>query len=129
MVLIDCRQTTRFCQEPRRSSQPTVRDRRTGAQSSWIDIRGQEARYRLEKGEGIKVFSCPERLHDLLAARGSKVADRAHCIVDAGQFVPGFSKTGSVKTEFFVHSPFAWRVREATEIYSTIAARWVSKAE
>lgn len=72
----------------------------------------QEARHRLEKGEGIKVFSRPERLHDFLASRGLKVADRAHCIVDAGQLVPGFSKTGSAKAEFFVHSPFAWRVNE-----------------
>lgn len=72
----------------------------------------QEARYRLEKGEGIKVFSRPGKLHDFLAARGLTVADRAHCIVDAGQLVPGFSKTGSAKAEFFVHSPFAWRVND-----------------
>jgi hypothetical protein len=72
----------------------------------------QEARYRLEKGEGIKVFSRPERLHDFLASRGLTEADRAHCIVDAGQLVPGFSKAGSAKAEFFVHSPFAWRVND-----------------
>jgi hypothetical protein len=72
----------------------------------------QEARYRLEKGEGIKVFSRPERLHDFLASRGLTEADRAHCIVDAGQLVPGFSKFGSAKAEFFVHSPFAWRVND-----------------
>lgn len=72
----------------------------------------QEARYRLEKGEGIKVFSRPARLHDFLASRGLTVADRAHCIVDAGQTVPGFSKTGGARAEFFVHSPFAWRVND-----------------
>lgn len=72
----------------------------------------QEARYRLEKGEGIKVFSRPDRLHYFLAARGLTVADRAHCIVDAGQLVPGFSKTGGAQAEFFVHSPFAWRVND-----------------
>lgn len=72
----------------------------------------QEARYRLEKGEGIKVFSRPARLQDFLAARGLTVADRAHCIVDAGQTVPGFSKAGGAKAEFFVHSPFAWRVND-----------------
>jgi hypothetical protein len=72
----------------------------------------QEARYRLEQGEGIKVFSRPARLHDFLASRGLTVADRAHCIVDAGQLVPGFSKAGGAKAEFFVHSPFAWRVND-----------------
>jgi hypothetical protein len=72
----------------------------------------QEARHRLEKGEGIKVFSRPDRLHDWLKARGLTVADRAHCIVDAGQLVPGFSKSGPAKAEFFVHSPFAWRVND-----------------
>jgi hypothetical protein len=72
----------------------------------------QEARYRLEKGEGIKVFSRPARLHDFLADRGLTVADRAYCIVDAGQLVPGFSNVGGAKAEFFVHSPFAWRVND-----------------
>lgn len=72
----------------------------------------QEARHRLKAGKGIKVFSRPERLHDLLASWGLTVADRASCIVDAGQTVPGFSKDGADKAEFFVHSPFAWRVNE-----------------
>jgi hypothetical protein len=72
----------------------------------------QEARYRLKQGKGIKVFSRPERLHDLLASWGLTVADRASCIVDAGQTVPGFYKEGSDKAEFFVHSPFAWRLND-----------------
>jgi hypothetical protein len=72
----------------------------------------QEARYRLKQGKGIKVFSRPERLHDLLASWGLTVADRASCIVDAGQTVPGFYKDGPDKAEFFVHSPFAWRLNE-----------------
>lgn len=72
----------------------------------------QEARYRLKQGKGIKVFSRPERLHDLLESWGLSVADRASCIVDAGQTVPGFYKEGPDKAEFFVHSPFAWRLND-----------------
>jgi hypothetical protein len=72
----------------------------------------QEARYRLKQGKGIKVFSRPERLHDLLESWGLTVADRASCIVDAGQTVPGFYKEGPDKAEFFVHSPFAWRLND-----------------
>jgi hypothetical protein len=72
----------------------------------------QEARYRLKQGKGIKVFSRPERLHDLLASWGLTVAERGSCIVDAGQTVPGFYKEGADKVEFFVHSPFAWRLND-----------------
>lgn len=72
----------------------------------------QEARARLKAGKGIKVFSRPERLHDLLESWGLSVEDRASCIVDAGQTVPGFSKTGPDRAEFFVHCPFAWRINE-----------------
>ena len=32
--------------------------------------------------------------------------------MDAGQTVPGFYKEGPDKAEFFVHSPFAWRLNE-----------------
>ena len=72
----------------------------------------QEARHRLKQGKGIKVFSRPERLHVLLASWGLTVADRASCIVDAGQTVPGLDKNGPDKAEFFVHSPFAWRLND-----------------
>jgi hypothetical protein len=72
----------------------------------------QEARHRLRQGKGIKVFSRAERLHDLLESWGLTVADRASCIVDAGQTVPGFYKEGPDKAEFFVHSPFAWRLND-----------------
>lgn len=69
----------------------------------------QEARYRLKAGKGIKVFSRPECLKNLLADWGLTVAERAGCIVDAGAYVPGFSVSGPEKVQFFVHSPFAWR--------------------
>lgn len=72
----------------------------------------QEARARLKAGKGIKVFSRPEHLHDLLASWGLSVESRASCIVDAGQTVPGFDKVGTDRAEFFVHSPFAWRLND-----------------
>lgn len=72
----------------------------------------QEARYRLQQGKGIKVFSRPGRLHDLLESWGLTVEDRRNCIVDAGEYVQTFSKAGPEKAEFFVHSPFAWRLNE-----------------
>jgi hypothetical protein len=71
----------------------------------------QEARHRLKEGKGIKVFSRPDRLKDLLASWGLTLPDRASCIVDAGQVVPGFSKAAD-QAEFFVHCPFAWRLNE-----------------
>lgn len=69
----------------------------------------QEARHRLIRGSGIKVFSRPETLASFLEDNGLTIADREHCIVDAGNLVPGFSKWGQEAVEFFVHSPFAWR--------------------
>ena len=67
-----------------------------------------EARYRLKKGKGIRVFSRPDRLKDWLESEGIKLEDRIHLITDAGQLVPGFNLS-SEGVEFFVHSPFAVR--------------------
>lgn len=71
-----------------------------------------EARYRLKQGKGIRVFSRPERLRSWLADQGIALEDRVHLITDAGQSVPGFSKDGPDRAEFFIHSPFAWRMNE-----------------
>jgi hypothetical protein len=68
----------------------------------------QEARYRLKKGEGIRVFSGPGQLTDWLASQGLTVADRQHLITNAGTLIPGFDLTTD-GVEFFVHSPFASR--------------------
>lgn len=68
----------------------------------------QEARHRLLKGEGIRVFSGPGQLTDWLAGKGLTVADRQHLITDAGKLIPGFSLAAD-GVEFFVHSPFASR--------------------
>ena len=72
----------------------------------------QEARYRLKKGAGIRVFSRPDRLKDWLQDNGLTLESRRHLITDAGQYVPGFSTTGPEGVEFFIHSPFGWRQNE-----------------
>ena len=68
----------------------------------------QEARYRLKKGKGIKVFSRPERLKKWHAENGLTVDDRRSCCVDAGKLVPEFTLNAD-GVEFFVHSPHARR--------------------
>ena len=65
-----------------------------------------EARHRLRKGEGIRVFSKPSALKEWLESEGLSLKDRDHLITDAGRVVPGFD-LGSDGVEFFVHSPFA----------------------
>lgn len=72
----------------------------------------EEAKYRLRKGEGIRVFSRPAKLKQWLEDNGLSFESRAHLITDAGQYVPGWSKFNSERAEFFVHSPFAWRLNE-----------------
>jgi hypothetical protein len=72
----------------------------------------QEARYRLRKGYGIRVFSRPDVLKDWFAANDLTIESRRHLITDAGQYVPGFSLNGPERVEFFIHSPFGWRLNE-----------------
>jgi hypothetical protein len=72
-----------------------------------------EARYRLEKGEGIRVFSRPAALADWLKSRGLTLESRSHLMTDAGQIAPGFSLPEH-GVEFFVHSPFASRHDDGT---------------
>jgi hypothetical protein len=69
----------------------------------------KEARWRLKKGEGIRVFSRPDKLKDWLKANGLTLEQRAHLITDAGQLIPGYAKD-TQGVEFFVHSPFATRL-------------------
>jgi len=75
----------------------------------------QEARHRLKKGAGIRVFSRPAKLKEWLESNGLTLESRAHLITDAGQFVPGFSTSGREQVQFFIHSPFGWR-QDANEI-------------
>jgi hypothetical protein len=69
----------------------------------------QEARHRLKKGSGIRVFSRPAKLKAWLEANSLTLESRAHLITDAGQFVPGYTTAGPERVQFFIHSPFAWR--------------------
>ncbi len=71
-----------------------------------------EARHRLKKGKGIRVFSRPEKLRDWLASQGIKLEDRQHLITDAGRLAPDFSLAAD-GVEFFIHSPFAWRLNDS----------------
>jgi hypothetical protein len=73
----------------------------------------KEARYRFRKGEGIRVFSRPERLRKWCEKNDIKLDDRLHLITNAGGLVPEFTM-GIDKVEFFVHSPFAVRQDENT---------------
>lgn len=74
-----------------------------------------EARYRLKKNYGIRVFSRPAALEAWLIQNGLTLDSRKHLITDAGQLIPGFTLGGD-GAEFFVHSPFAWRQDEDTVI-------------
>jgi hypothetical protein len=75
----------------------------------------QEARYRLKKGSGIRVFSRPAKLKAWLEKNGLSLESRTHLITDAGQYVPGFSTAGPERAQFFIHTPFGWR-QNANEI-------------
>lgn len=65
-----------------------------------------EARHRLKKNYGIRVFSRPDALKEWLENEGLTIESRSHLITDAGKLVPGFT-TESEGVEFFVHSPFS----------------------
>ena len=71
----------------------------------------REARYRFKEGNGIRVFSRPERLRKWCEYNGIDLDKRKNLITDAGQVVPGLSKEQD-GVEFFVHSPFAKRMNE-----------------
>ena len=70
-----------------------------------------EARHRLKKGEGIRVFGRPARLKQWLEGEGLTLESRKHLITDAGQTIEGFTKNED-KVEFFLHSPHAHRINE-----------------
>jgi hypothetical protein len=73
-----------------------------------------EARYRLEKGERIRVFSRPAKLEAWLASKDLTLASRQHLITDAGLYVPGWEPDNAKGLEMFVHSPFAARQDDGT---------------
>ncbi|HEX8598267.1 MAG TPA: hypothetical protein VF952_07075 [Chloroflexia bacterium] len=65
-----------------------------------------EARHRAILGEGIRIFSRPEKLRQWLKDHGSVLYDDDDFVIDAGHLVPCFDKVED-GVEFFVHSPFA----------------------
>ena len=70
-----------------------------------------EARYRLKKGKGVRVFSRPQKLEAWLNQQGLSLESRKHLITDAGKTIPEFT-TNQHGVEFFVHSPFAKRLND-----------------
>ncbi len=74
-----------------------------------------EARHRLIKNYGIRVFSRPEALRVWLKDRGIKLEDRQLLITDAGNVAPELS-LASDGVEFFIHSPFGWRQDKDTVV-------------
>lgn len=84
-------------------------------QSDEFVIWRQEARYRLKDGNGIRVFSKPDKLKDWLEENELTLDSRRHLITDAGQIVPGFS-LGVDGVEFFCHSPFIKHVDEGDDL-------------
>ncbi|GAA4422355.1 hypothetical protein [Bremerella cremea] len=67
-----------------------------------------EARHRLKKGYGIRVFSRPAALKDWLEDNDLTIEEREHLITDAGNVAEELTLLGD-GIEFFVHSPFATR--------------------
>jgi len=65
----------------------------------------QEARFRMIKGEGIRVFSRPDALKKWLQEQRLSLESRLHLIYEAGKCIHEFS--GDI--EIFVHSPFSYK--------------------
>lgn len=89
-------------------------------QSSEFVIWRQEARHRLKEGEGVRVFSKPEKLKDWLEENGLTLESRRHLIIDAGQLVDDFA-IESDGVEFFCHSPFIKHVDEGDDLRNASA--------
>jgi hypothetical protein len=80
----------------------------------------QEARYRLRRGKGVRIFSKPELLKGWMGEQGIDFESRKHLFVDAGALVPGFSLDAD-GVEFFVHSPFVAHTDEGDDLRNTCA--------
>lgn len=74
----------------------------------------QEARHRLRKGKGIRVFSRPDALKAWLEGEGLTLKDREGCITDAGKLAPEFSLAND-GAEFFIHAPLARRMNDTND--------------
>jgi len=74
-------------------------------QSEEFVILRSEARHRLKDGKGIKIFSKPQDLIDLMKTYDIGPNDRDYLIVDAGTIVDTFDLDED-GVEFFCHSPY-----------------------
>lgn len=83
----------------------------------------QEARYRLKKGSGIRVYGEPDSLSSWLEEAEIELEERAHLITRAGSLVPGFSQDDNM-VEIFVHSPFTFRVEEDDTVRNDNSLVW-----
>jgi beta-lactamase superfamily II metal-dependent hydrolase len=75
-----------------------------------------EARYRLKKGEGIRVFSFTKDLQEWLRKQGINPNQRRSLVTQAGEVIHGFT-TADDGVEFFAHSPFASRQDDQGELF------------
>lgn len=73
----------------------------------------KEAKHRLRKNYGVRVFSSPGMLDKWFKDNDIKPAERAYLITNAGETVKGFSLDNH-GVEFFCHSPFATRTADGT---------------
>jgi hypothetical protein len=63
----------------------------------------------LKQGEGIRVFSRPDRLEKWLKSQNLTLKDREHLITDAGKTIPGFTKEKQgVEFLFILPLPSDW---------------------
>lgn len=89
-------------------------------QSSEFIIWREEAKHRLKVGDGIRVFSKPDKLKDWLEKEGLTLESRRHLITDAGQLVDDFT-IESDGVQFFCHSPFIKHVDEGDDLRNAAA--------
>ena len=78
------------------------------AGSEELMVWGREARHRLKNKTGIKVFSHPDELTDLITHLELTIAEVAEFIIDAGTVLNTFTLQHD-EVEFFVHSPLMQR--------------------
>ena len=89
-------------------------------QSNEFVIWRQEARHRLIEGEGIQVFSKPDKLKAWLEEQGISLDSRRDLITDAGSLAKGFSLADD-EVEFFCHSPFIKHCDEGDDLRNSAA--------
>lgn len=92
----------------------------TDEQSDEFVIWRQEARHRLKKGKGLKVFSKPDMLKNWCEKNGVDFEKRKHLMVDAGKIVDTFDLQ-SDEIEFFCHSPFIKHTDEGDDMRNSCA--------